>query len=231
MGIYQLAIKNMRRNKLRNISAILRIGGGVFILLILVSSGLGISNFLQDNSSLNGNIFSNNSQSNSGNFTAIVSSITSYVESAFGVNLSNSNFFSVINKYLSGLVYLLDGIASIVFFLGVLDVLNAMNLNLSERKKEIGILKSLGYTKNQIMLSLSFEASIFGVFGSLLGVTLGSITIIFLSGLLKLPTGILLPLQLILGIILITTILCFILGLLPAWFASRLDLGETLKYE
>lgn len=227
MGIYKLSIQNMRRNRLRNLSAILRIAGGVFILLILVSSGLGISSFLQNNS-LNGNIFSNNSKSNS-NFTTIISSITNYVNSAFGVNLSNSNFMSIINTYLSRIAYLLDGIASIAFFLGVLTVLNAMNLNLAERKREIGILKSLGYTKNQILLSISFEAGLFGVFGSLIGVILGSIAVIMLSNFLHILTGILLPLGLILGVIIITTVLCFLLGLLPAWYSSRLDIAEILK--
>ena len=227
MEIYQLSIKNLRRNKLRNLSAILRIAGGVFILLILVSSGLGISSFLQDNS-LNESIFSNNNKSHS-NFTGIISSITSYINSAFGVNLSNSHFLQIVSKYLFGVVYFLDGIASIAFFLGVLTVLNAMNLNLTERKREIGILKSLGYTPNQILLSISFEAGLFGVFGSLVGVLLGSIAIIILSNFLHILTGVLLPFKLILGVIVVTSFLCFLLGLLPAWYSSRLNIAEILK--
>nr|WP_054858638.1 hypothetical protein [Methanobacterium formicicum] len=47
MGIYTLSLKNLRRNRLRNLSTVLRISLGVIILLILVSSGLGISSFFR----------------------------------------------------------------------------------------------------------------------------------------------------------------------------------------
>lgn len=230
MRIYQLSLKNLRRNKLRNTSAILRISMGVFILLVLVSSGLGISSFFQDTSSINGNIFSNNS-SNSGNVTTIISAITSYVNSAFGINIDNSKVLRALKNYIPDLVYILDAIASLTFFIGVLDVLNAMNMNLSERKREIGILKSLGFSKNQILFSISLEASFFGLLGAILGIILGSIAILFISNLLGLHISIFLPLRLIMGIIIVTAVLALILGLIPAWFASRLDIAEALKYE
>lgn len=230
MGIYQLSIKNFRRNKLRNISAILRISVGVFILLVLVSSGLGISSFFQDTSSLNENIFSNN-QSNSNNVTAIISAINSYVNSTFGVNIDDSKLLSALENYLPNIVYILDSIASLAFFIGVLNVLNAMNLNIAERKREIGILKSLGFSKNQILLSISLESGIFGFIGSLIGVILGSIALIFLYGFFSLNASVFLPFRLIIGIIVITTVLSLILGLLPAWFTSRLNIEEILKYE
>ncbi len=47
MGIYALSWKNLRRNRLRNLSTVLRISIGVIILLLLVSSGLGISSFIE----------------------------------------------------------------------------------------------------------------------------------------------------------------------------------------
>ncbi len=230
MGIYQLALKNLRRNKLRNLSAILRIGLGVFILIVLVSSGLGINSFFQDTSSINGNIFSNE-HSNSGNVTTILSGITSYVNTAFGINVNNSVVLSTLKDYIPNLVYILDAIASLSFFIGVLDVLNAMNLNLSERRKEIGILKSLGFSKNQILLSTSFEASFLGLFGSIIGVIVGYFALILLSGFLGIRTNIFLPYNLFIGSIIVATILALILGLIPAWFASRLDIAEVLKYE
>lgn len=229
MGIYQLAILNLRRNKLRNISAILRISLGVFILLVLVSSGLGISSFFQDTSSINGNIFSNNPSKE--NVTTIISEITGFINSASGINIDNSQVLSTMKNYLPSLVYILDAIASLSFFIGVLDVLNAMNLNLSERRRETGILKSLGFSKNQIMLSISLEASFFGLFGSIIGIILGSIVLILLSSFLGLHSGTFLPPQLIIGIIFITTVLALILGAIPGWFASRLEIAETMKYE
>jgi putative ABC transport system permease protein len=54
MGIYTLPLKNLHQNKLRNISTVLRISLGVIILLILVSSGLGINSFIEKSGSSDG---------------------------------------------------------------------------------------------------------------------------------------------------------------------------------
>ena len=79
MDIYKLSLKNLRRNMLRNIFAILRISFGVIILLVLVSSGLGLNTFVkQANSYLDSN--GNSSQT-------IVSSITDQINSLIGNQL------------------------------------------------------------------------------------------------------------------------------------------------
>ena len=52
MDIYKLSLKNLRRNRLRNLFAILRITLGVLILIILISSGLGLNTFLNRPTSL-----------------------------------------------------------------------------------------------------------------------------------------------------------------------------------
>ncbi len=76
MDIYKLSLKNLRRNKLRNLFAILRIALGVLILLVLISSGLGLNTFLKQANSFNIESNGNNSQS-------IVTTITDQVNSIF----------------------------------------------------------------------------------------------------------------------------------------------------
>jgi putative ABC transport system permease protein len=109
--------------------------------------------------------------------------------------------------------------------------MNTMGFNLSERTKEIGILKSLGFTERQILLSCTLEAGLLGLMGSVIGVILGSIIIWIISTFIdpELFT-ILLPLWLIPGAIFITTFLSLILGLYPAWFNSKLDAVEIIRY-
>jgi putative ABC transport system permease protein len=233
MGIYQLSIKNMRRNRLRNVSTISRITVGVIIFLVLISSGIGINSFLKQTSSLNSDVFSNNQKQSKVpvNVTSIISSITNYLNSSFGVNVSNSLLLSKLEGYITSFVYLLDGIASISFLVGVFGVINVLNLNLSERKREIGILKSLGFSKRQILISISLEAGLFGLLGSVMGVILGSIGIIFISKFLGLKMDIILPFQLVLGIITVTTILALFLGFIPAYYASKMGLEDALRYE
>jgi putative ABC transport system permease protein len=126
------------------------------------------------------------------------------------------------------LVYVVDGIASIVFLVGILDIINTMGFNLNERKRETGILKTLGFSKNQLLMSLSLEAGLLGLFGSVGGVILGSVGLIVLADIIGFPISILIPLWLVIGIITLTTILCMILGLFPAWFAVNRNIVESL---
>jgi len=224
MDIYKLSLKNIRRNKMRNLFAILRITLGVVILLILISSGLGLNTFLKQANSFTLDSSGNSSQT-------IVTSITDQLNSVLGTNLSKSAVITRLRSLINNIVYIVDGIASIVFLVGILDIINTMGFNLNERKREIGILKTLGFSKNQLLMSLSLEASLLGLFGSITGVLLGSVGLIILADIIGFPISILIPLWLIIGIITLTTILCMILGLFPAWFAAERDVAEALTNE
>lgn len=220
MDIYKLSLKNLRRNRLRNLFAILRISFGVIILLVLVSSGLGLNTFVkQANSYLDSN--GNGSQE-------IVSSITNQINSLMGTNLSNSVIVTRLSGLLNNLVYVIDGIASIVFLVGILDIINTMGFNFNERKREIGILKTLGFSRRQLIMSLSLEAGLLGLLGSIIGVVVGSAGVILLADFIGIPISILIPPWLIIGVIIITTILTMILGLFPSWFAVEIDIEEAL---
>lgn len=223
MDIYRLSLKNLRRNKLRNFFAILRISMGVIILLVLVSSGLGVNTFVkQANSYLDSN--GNDSQE-------IVSSITNQINSLMGTNLNNSVIVTQLSGLLNNLVYVIDAIASIVFLVGILDIINTMGFNFNERKREIGILKTLGFSRRQLLMSLSFEAGLLGLLGSIIGVIVGSAGLIVLAGFIGIPTSILIPLWLIIGVIIVTTVLSMILGLFPSWFAVDSNIEEALACE
>lgn len=217
MDIYKLSLKNLRRNQLRNLFAIMRIAVGVIILLILISSGIGLNTFLK--------------QANSYHLTSnetIVTTVTEQINSLLGTSLSNSMVVSRLQKVLNSLVYIVDGIASIVFLVGILDIINTMGFNLNERKREIGILKTFGFSNRQLLLSLSLEAGLLGFFGSIGGVLVGSIGLYVVANIIGIPISILIPAWLVLGIITLTTVLSMILGLFPSWFAVNQDIREAL---
>lgn len=223
MNIYKLSLKNLRRNKLRNLFAILRIALGVVILLVLISSGLGLNTFIKQANSFN--IEPN------GNNQSIVTTITDQVNSLLGTNHSNSVVINKIKDLVNNIVYVIDGLASLVFLVGILDIINTMGFNLNERKREIGVLKTLGFSNKQLLLSLSLEAGILGFLGSVGGVLIGSIGLIFVANIIGIPISILIPSWLIIGVITLTTILCMILGLFPAWFAVERNVEEALTNE
>lgn len=217
-----MSLKNIRRNKLRNLFAILRISFGVLVLIVLVSSGLGLNTFIKQANSFN-------IDSNVNNSEVIVSTITDQINSLFGSNLSNSVFISRIEGLINIAVYIIDGIASIVFLVGILDIMNTMGFNLNERKREIGLLKTMGFSNKQLLLSISLESGLIGFFGAIGGVVLGSIGLLLVANFIGIPISFLVPLWLVIGIILLTTTLSMILGLFPAWFAVYRDIKEGLS--
>jgi putative ABC transport system permease protein len=221
MDIYKLSLKNLRRNRLRNLFAILRITLGVLILIILISSGLGLNTFLKQANSFN--VESNNTNSQS-----IITTITDQVNLFLGTNHNKSVVIEKIRGLINNIVYIIDGIASIVFLVGILDIINTMGFNLNERKREMGILKTLGFSKLQLITSLSIEAGLIGLIGSIGGALIASVGLILVANIIGISLSILIPPWLIIGVISLTTILCMIMGILPAWFAVERNVKEAL---
>ena len=221
MDIYKLSLKNLRRNRLRNLFAILRITLGVLILIFLISSGLGLNTFLKQANSFN-------LESNSTNYQSIVTTIADQLNSFLGTNHNKSVVIEKIRGLINNIVYIVDGIASIVFLVGILDIINTMGFNLNERKREIVILKTLGFSKIQLLTSLSIEAGLIGLLGSIGGALIASIGLIVVANIIGISISILIPPWLLIGVISLTTILCMILGILPAWFAVERNITEVL---
>jgi putative ABC transport system permease protein len=221
MDIYKLSLKNLRRNKLRNLFAILRITLGVLILIVLISSGLGLNTFLKQANSFNLGSEDTNSQS-------IVTTITNQVNLFLGTTHSDSVVIGKIRDLINNIVYIIDGLASIIFLVGILDIINTMGFNLNERKREIAILKTLGFSKLQLITSLSLEAGFLGLLGSISGTLIASLGLILVANILGISISVLIPSWLVIGVIALTTILCMILGVLPSWFAVEIDIPEVL---
>tara|TARA_B100001971_G_scaffold212436_1_gene242633 strand:+ start:470 stop:1687 length:1218 start_codon:yes stop_codon:yes gene_type:complete len=80
-----------------------------------------------------------------------------------------------VNKVLGGVQAFIVIIASISILVGALGIVNTMTTSVLERKKEIGIMKSVGATNGQIFLQFFIESGLLGLVGGLVGVVLGSI--------------------------------------------------------
>ena len=221
MNIYRLSMKNLRRNKMRNFFAIVRISFGVLILLVLLSSGIGLNTFLKQANSFHVNDNVNNSD-------LIISTVTNQLNAILGVNSTTSVIGSKIDALINNAVYILDGLASIVFLVGILDIMNTMGFNLNERNREIGILKTMGFSEKELLISMSLEAGLIGFFGGIGGVILGSLGISIVAMFIGIPISILIPLWLIPSVIVLTTVLASILGLVPGWFASYRNIEEVI---
>lgn len=80
-----------------------------------------------------------------------------------------SSMSSMINSMLS-IIYALLALSIIIAIFGIV---NTLALNVSERTKEIGLLRAIGTSNGQVRGMLAIEAVILSVFGTLVGIVVG----------------------------------------------------------
>ncbi|HSS20001.1 MAG TPA: ABC transporter permease [Pyrinomonadaceae bacterium] len=118
------------------------------------------------------------------------------------------------------------GVPFIALIVGGIVIMNIMLVSVTERTKEIGIRKSLGARKKDILKQFLVEAVTLSAIGGAVGVALA-----WLIGLIM--TAVFFPTYLSLGSIMFTIIISGIIGILsgvfPAWKAARLDPIEALR--
>lgn len=123
---------------------------------------------------------------------------------------------------------LLIAMATIVVIVGGIGIMNVLFLSIKERTKEIGILKALGSSKEEILLQFLFESVIISTFGGIMGVLL-SYLLMPLMKYTNTPVSPSIEGQIISIIFAMITGTLF--GLYPAYKASQLKPIEALSYE
>ena len=121
------------------------------------------------------------------------------------------------------------GISFIALIAAGIGIMNIMLISVTERTREIGIRKSIGAKKSNILSQFLMEAIILSEFGGLAGILLGVIVGNILASLMKIP-GIIPVDWVIIGLV-ICSFVGIGFGVYPAWKAANLDPIESLRYE
>lgn len=95
-----------------------------------------------------------------------------YPGGSFTINDAGSKMEAA-SQSANTLSMLLIAVASIVFIVGGIGIMNVLFVSVKERTREIGILKALGCSKTDILLEFLIEAAVIGVFGGVVGVITG----------------------------------------------------------
>ena len=110
-----------------------------------------------------------------------------------------------------------------------IGLMNIMLVAVSERTREVGLIKALGGTKSSVRRQFLFESIIISLMGAIIGILLGVMVGNAVGALLK--TGFLIPWKIMGEGIAICSIVGLVAGLYPAWKASNLDPIVALRYE
>lgn len=104
----------------------------------------------------------------------IISNVSSVLNQTYpGVDFAVTDAGSKMeaaSKSANTLAMLLISVASIVFIVGGIGIMNVLFVSVKERTKEIGILKALGCSKQDILLEFLLESNIISCFGGVVGV-------------------------------------------------------------
>jgi len=120
-------------------------------------------------------------------------------------------------------------IVSFSLLVAGIGITNIMLVSVTERTREIGIRKSVGAKKRDVLLQFLFEAVVFCQVGGLVGIVMGIATGKLVDLVTPLPAAI--PVWTVILGLGFCTLVGLITGIYPAYKAARLDPIVALRYE
>ncbi|HMD86357.1 MAG TPA: ABC transporter permease [Terriglobia bacterium] len=147
-------------------------------------------------------------------------------DDTFGINASET-LMSAWQNLTSTVFAVTIGVVAVFMVVGGIVIMNIMLATVTERTHEIGIRKSVGARRSDILWQFLIEAAVLAGLGGLMGVLLSYaiarlVDIVFTA---EVPTS-----AVIVGITLSTTV-GLIFGIYPAWRAAALDPIQALRAE
>jgi putative ABC transport system permease protein len=125
----------------------------------------------------------------------------------------------------------LAGIVGISLLVGGIGIMNIMLVSVTERTREIGILKALGATRRDILVQFLAEAGLLALLGGLIGIALGWLTGKGVAALIPNFPPASVPLWVVFAAAGFSALVGIVFGIMPASKAAGLDPIEALRYE
>ena len=125
------------------------------------------------------------------------------------------------------LTKILTGVAAMALLIGGVVIMSLMSIAVSERRKEIGVRRSAGATRGDLVAQFLFEATLVASTGGIAGAVLGWGGMQLVTRMQKLPQ--VLVWRPFATAILLSIVIGVVFGIYPAWKASRLDPIQALR--
>ena len=140
-------------------------------------------------------------------------------------------------------------ILSLIIFVAAFNLISSIIMIVKDKERGIGILRSLGFTRSQILRIFILIGSIVGILGTLIGTVLGLLVTVNIGDIQVFLEGLfgnqlfaaevyffnIIPSKVVISEIVIIVCIALILSLLstlyPAWKASKIEPANILRYE
>ncbi|HLK34919.1 MAG TPA: ABC transporter permease [Terriglobales bacterium] len=121
------------------------------------------------------------------------------------------------------------GIVSVFLVIGGVVIMNVMLASVTERTREIGVRKSIGARRGDILVQFLVEASVMSALGGAIGIALAYLLALLVRAGSDIPMVV--PLTAVIASLAISTAVGLFFGIYPARKAARLNPIEALRYE
>lgn len=147
---------------------------------------------------------------------------------------SEQQFAQTFASFIGNIKMFLFSICAAVTFTILLVSGNTMAMSVRERIKEVGVLKTLGYTSEGILSIVLEEAGVISLIGGVVGILLAELLILLVRKTVALYQPALHDMAISLPVGLICVALALVIGLassfVPAWNAARTNILDSLRY-
>ena len=140
-------------------------------------------------------------------------------------------------KGIYGIIYM------VIAFLGAFIITNIMMMVVLERRKEIGIIKSMGFSRGEVLLLFLMEGTALGALGSLSGILLGILSSLYFIfngidfsssvGQMNMPMDNVIKMSLsvpgVIGIMFLGIIVASVVAIIPSRAAAKMNAVDAIK--
>ena len=133
---------------------------------------------------------------------------------------------------INSLVMLVIALLVFAIVISLFGIVNTLALSIHERTRELGMLRAIGMSRRQVRTMIRYEAVITALIGGILGMVLGIVFAALIAQPLK-DEGFTLsyPVGWLVLLLLFSALVGVLAAILPARWASRLDVLQSLQYE